>query len=211
LKRGKDPTSVVVVDSLVILVIFKVASLEVEVEVKFKRLVVLVKTAVVFPNTVFKIWRRTMPGVIDAVPVSAPVLEALELVLSTLDPGLGAAVDVGRVCNVLPKDVDRASGVELRLIDSTERLLAGELEAAMLDLELGVDDITANDEVRSTDDDGDGVRSAENDDGERSAEDDGGIRSADEELCPTAALTAAEGQIVLVAVTVDVTVVVVVV
>lgn len=172
-----------------ILVIFKVASLEVEVEVEFKWLVVLVKTAVMFPNIVFTFWRRTMPGVIDATALSAPVPGAPE---RTLDPDPGAAVDVGRVCNVLPKGVDRASGVELLIIGSTERLLAGELEAAILDLELGVDEITA-------------------DDGVRSAEDDDGVRSADEELRPTPALPPAEGQIVLVAVTVDVTVVVVVV
>lgn len=108
MKRGKDPS--VVVDSLEKLVMFRAVTLVVE----FEGLVVLVNTAVMFPNIVFVMARRTIPGVMDALEFVAPGVSALDP-----DLELGAAVEVGSVRSVLPNAVDvvRISGVEFRLVD----------------------------------------------------------------------------------------------
>lgn len=167
---------------------FRAAIVEVEVEVEFEKLVVLVKIAVLFPNVTLTMARRTMPAVMDALALVIAAPDGLP----TLDCRLGAAVEVGSVCNV------RISGVELRVVGSmgcwvdglVNSLLDGELEAAILELKFGVDKTTADD---------DGVRSAED---ERS-------RTLTDELLRTT--PSEEGQLVLVAVIVDVTVVVVVV
>ena len=174
---------------------FRAANVEVEVE--FEKLVVLVKIAVLFPYMTLTMARRTIPAVMDALALVTPAPGGL----STLDPRFGAAVDVGSVCNVLPAGVDvaRINGVELRVVGPTgcrvdgrvNCLLADELEAAILELKIGVDKSTADD-----------------DDGVRSAEDERSPPPTDE---PIPAPPLEEGQLMLVAVIVDVTVVVVVV
>jgi hypothetical protein len=98
------------VDSLGMLVMFRAVTLVVE----FESLVVLVNTAVMFPNIVFVIARRTIPGVMDALGFVAPGVSALDT-----DLELGAAVEVGSVRSVLPTAVDvvRISGVEFWVVD----------------------------------------------------------------------------------------------
>lgn len=109
----------------------RAVAVEAEVEVELKIRVVLVKTAVAFPNMVLIIARRTIPGVIDALILVVPGL-------SDMDSDCGAAVDVGSVRRVLPTDVDsvRTSGVEPRLGGALDLLLA-----AVLDLETTGDDL----------------------------------------------------------------------
>ncbi|KAJ6131489.1 hypothetical protein N7523_001195 [Penicillium sp. IBT 18751x] len=112
----------------------------------------------------------------------------------------GAAVEVGSVSNVLTTGVDdmRNSGVELRVVGPRGGWVVGRMDNLLIDLlEVSIRELKRG--VDKTTVDEDGVRPAEN-------ENENG-RSLDARLVAVAE----DGQLMLVAVTVDVTVVVAVV
>jgi len=168
---------------------FKAVAVEVEVEVKveFVILVVLVKTAVVFPKGGSTIARRTIPAVIDALTLAVPDI-------SVLDPGLGGVVEIGDVRRVLPTVV-RPGATELRLVSllmagrevKGTLLTAGRDSLLIAGRELEDSLLAAGRETAGADEGMAGT------DGERSAEDG---------LIPPAAGGAALGALVMVTVAV---------
>lgn len=160
---------------------------------------------------VLTIARRTIPGVIDALTFVVPGL-------ADINPEFGAAVDVGSVRRVLPTDVVsvRISDVETRLGGAMDLPLAAgvDLETTGLDLEISTLELgttglgleAATLELGTTR----AEETTAEDKGECSAEDELSTRTPLLLGAPAAEPEGAELR-VLVAVTVDVTVLVLVV